>query len=148
VNTENSRHDDRLSAAPRFKVAMKARIIGHQHTARRLRIPKRRTPLPSKGGTRQDCPPGEPRTAPGATPGTDPRGCQSQSSSAEGSLPLGRPRRSILASWAVVRAAPRQQDALNEGGTGATGQTGAQVNTVFELKEAAHTVRINVVGNR
>ena len=55
---------------------------------------------------------------------------------------------SILASWAVVRAAPRQQDALNEGGTGATGQTGAQVDTVFELKEAAHAVSINVVGNR
>ena len=55
---------------------------------------------------------------------------------------------SILAPWAVVRAASRYENTLNEGGAGATGQAGAQVDTVLELKEAAHAVGVNVVGNR
>ena len=66
----------------------------------------------------------------------------------QGSGPFRAARMSILASWAVMRAASGYQDALNEGGAGRTGQAGAQVDTVLKLKESAHAVGVNVVGNR
>lgn len=62
------------------------------------------------------------------------------------SLPKnGFARALMLAEGAIMRAAARHQDATDGTLAAAAGLTGALVNAVLQLKEAAHAVGIDVV---